>query len=173
MSEPADAVAAGADPTSAALPPPPPPEIQNHPRPPRPGELSIGWRAVTAATWIGVVFALAAVWNASVQLGLSTWWLGARADPQPRFVQFSPFIAPVLMLLATINQARWLGWIGLGAAGVVAAVGVGDLGRVSTLAAIELAIAGAAAAVSLASLSGTYRIADPESAPAADAPAAG
>ena len=64
----------------------------------------MGWRATTAATWIGVIVGLAAVWNASVQIGLSTWWLGPRADQQPRVVQFAPFVPPVLILLATINQ---------------------------------------------------------------------
>lgn len=103
------------------------------------------------------MFAFAAVWGASVQLGLSTWWLGPRADPQPEFIRFSPFIVPVLVLLATVNQVRWLPWIGLVAAVVTGAFGVGDLGRVNSLAGIELAIAAAAAAGSIASLTGTYR----------------
>ncbi len=134
--------------------------VRRHPRPPRPGELSVGWRAVTAATWISVIVGLAAVWNASVQLGLSTWWLGPRADPQPLYIRFSPFVAPVLMLLATINQMRWLPLLGLAAASVVGAVGVGDLGRVTSLAVVEVAIAAAAAAVSIASLTGMYRRGD-------------
>jgi hypothetical protein len=133
------------------------PPHRPHSRPPRAGELTVGWRAVTAATWIGVVVGLAAVWNASVQLGLSTWWLGARADPQPRYIQFLPFVPPVLMLLATINQMRWLPWMGLASAAFIGAIGVADIGRVTSLAAVEIAIAGAAAAVSIASLTGTYR----------------
>jgi hypothetical protein len=125
--------------------------------PPRRGELTSPWRIVTALTWVGVVLAFAAVWNASVQLGLSTWWLGPRGDPQPRVIQLIPFVAPLLMVLGTINNARWLGWHGLAASGVLVAVGIGDLGRVGSIAVTELAIAGAAAAVSLASLTGTYR----------------
>jgi hypothetical protein len=152
----AEAVSETADPLPA-----PEPVVLPHPRPPRPGDLTLGWRSVTAVVWIGVILGLAAVWNASVQLGLSTWWLGARSAPQPRVIQFSPFIAPVLMLLATINQIRWLGWIGLGAAAVVGAFGVGDLGRVTVLALVELSIAGAAAIASVASLTGTYRAPDP------------
>ena len=100
---------------------------------------------------------LAAVWNASVQIGLSTWWLGPRADPQPRYVQFAPFFPPALVLLATINQMRWIPWMGLAASAMVGAVGVGDLSRVTSLGLVELAIAGSAAAVSLASFSGVYR----------------
>ena len=125
--------------------------------PPRPGELTLPWRIGTAITWISVVLALAAVWNTSVQLGLSTWWLGPRGEPQPRVIQLAPFVAPVLMVLGTINNLRWLGWFGLAASGVLAAVGLGDLGRVGSIAATELAIAGAAAVISLASLTGTYR----------------
>lgn len=125
--------------------------------PPRAGELTLRWRVATAVTWIAVGLALAAVWNASVQLGLSTWWLGPRGDPQPRVVQLLPFVPPVAMVLATINNVRWSCWYGLVAAAAIAAVGVGDLDRVGSLAATELAIAGAAAAISLAALTGTYR----------------
>ena len=133
-----------------------------HPRPPRPGDLSLGWRAVTAGAWIGVVVGLAAVWNTSVQLGLSTWWLGPRSDPQPLVVKFAPFVPPVLMLLATVNQVRWSAWYGLAAAAVVGGVAAGDVGRVTSLAVVELAIAGAAALVSIASFTGTYRRAEPD-----------
>jgi hypothetical protein len=125
--------------------------------PPRTGELTLAWRIGTALTWVSVVLALAAVWNASAQLGLSTWWLGPRGEPQPRVIQLLPFVAPVSMVLGTINNVRWLGWYGLAASGFLAAIGLGDLGRVSSIAATELAIAGAAAAISLASLTGTYR----------------
>jgi hypothetical protein len=104
-----------------------------------------------------VIVGLAAVWNTSEQLGLLTWWLGPRGAPQPRIVQFSPFVAPVLMLLATVNHARWLPYFGLTAAAATAGFAAGDLGNVNGLAAIQFAIAGAAAIVSVASLSGMYR----------------
>jgi hypothetical protein len=126
-------------------------------RTPRVGELSPGWRVIAALTWIAVVLAFAAVWNASVQLGLSTWWLGPRGDPRARWVQLSPFVAPVLMVLGTINHIRWLGWWGLGASAALAAYGIVDLSRVTSIAVTELSIAALAALVSLASLTGTYR----------------
>jgi hypothetical protein len=127
--------------------------------PPRPGDLSPGWRIGTALTWIAVILALAAVWNSSVQLGLSTWWLGPRSQPQPLVVQLSPFAAPVLMVLATVNQVRRLPWFGLAASVVVVAIGVGDLWRVTSIAVIEILIGVAAAAISVASFTGTYRLA--------------
>jgi hypothetical protein len=61
------------------------------------------------------------------------------------------------MLLATVNQLRWLPWAGLAASGVTAAIAVGDLDRATGVALVEFAIAGAAAIVSLASLTGVYR----------------
>lgn len=125
--------------------------------PPRAGELTLPWRIGTALAWVAVVLSFAAVWNVSAQLGLSTWWLGPRGEPQPRVIQLSPFVAPMLMVLATINNVRWLPWLGFAASGVLATVGVGDLGRVGSIAATELAIAGAAALFSVASLTGTYR----------------
>lgn len=124
---------------------------------PRARELTTGWRIVTACTWIAVIVGFAAVWNTSVQLGLSTWWLGARADPQPPVVRLTPFVAPLLMAIAAFANARRLAMLGVGAAAVTAAFGIGDISRVPGLGALELVIAGLALAVSLASLTGTYR----------------
>lgn len=153
----ADMAGTSTDAPAGAPVPPPPPASSAHPRPIRPGDLTVGWRTVTAITWIGVALGFAAVWNASVQLGLATWWLGPRGEPQPRIVHMLPFVAPVAMVLATVNQVRRLPVLGLGAAVLVAAVGVGDVGRVTSLAVVELTIAGAAAAVSVASFTGVYR----------------
>jgi hypothetical protein len=144
----------GADGTPS---PPTVPPVVYQTRLPRAGELSPGWRLGTALTWIAVVLALAAVWNASVQLGLSTWWLGPRARPQPLGIRLSPFAAPVLMLLGTINQVRWLAWFGLGASAVIIGVGIGDLGHVASIAVTEILVGVASGAISLASLTGTYR----------------
>jgi hypothetical protein len=119
--------------------------------------LTGGWRLVTAVTWGLVFIAFAAVWKVSRELGLSTWWLGPIGEPQPVFVMLLPFVAPVAMVVATLNHTRWLPIAGLVASAVTAAVGLGDLDRVLRLAIVELAIAGAAAAVSIASFAGLYR----------------
>ncbi len=131
---------------------------------PRPGDLSSGWWLATLFTWILVIGALAAVWNVSVQLGLSTWWLGPRGYPRPHLVQLCPFAAPAFMVLSLINGVQRLPWRGLVASIVVAAVGIGDLWRVPRLGAVELLIAAAAAAVSVASTTGVYRVAPTEAA---------
>ena len=125
-------------------------------RAPRAGELTNGW-IITVVTWIGVGLAFATVWNVSVQLGLSTWWLGPRGEPQPRLIQLTPFFGPMLMIIGTINQVRWLGWLGLLASAVLAGFGVVDIRRIGALGVLELLIAVVAAAVSIASLTGTYR----------------
>ena len=127
---------------------------------PRTGELSIGWRFAMIALWVGVVLAWSAVWNASVQLGLSTWWLGPRADPTPAVVRLLPFVAPAIMLLAIINNARWVAYAGLVAATALAAIAIGDLSRVRNIGLVELAVAVVAGVASMASLAGTYRTAN-------------
>ena len=123
----------------------------------RSGHLTMGWRVVTACTWVAVIVAFVAIWNTSVQLGLSTWWLGPRGQPQPQLVRLLPFVAPLMMCVAVFNNVRHLAWFGLAASGVVAVFGVIDLWYVPGLAVVELLVAVAAAIVSLASLTGTYR----------------
>lgn len=125
--------------------------------PPRVGELTTGWRIITACLWIAVTVAFSAVWSVSAQLGLSTWWLGPRADPQPQAIRLLPFVVPVLMTIATFNNLRWIARLGIGASLATAVFGLGDLGRVTSIALLELVIAALALAVSVASLTGTYR----------------
>ena len=140
---------------------PPPPSVVTEQvrlvKPPRAGELTTGWRIVTASLWISVIVAFAAVWSTSVQLGLSTWWLGPRADPRSPVIRLLPFVIPLLMTVAAFNNVRRLAWFGMGASLVTAVFGVVDLGRVPRLAVVELLIAALAFAVSAASLTGTYR----------------
>lgn len=149
-----------------ALPPPPTPPtaaVTVVRRTPRVGEMTSGWRVVTACAWVGVVAAFAAIWNTSERLGLSTWWLGPRGDPNPIFIQLSPFVVPGLMLVATANNVRRLAVLGIAASVLMSVFGFGDLARVPGLAALELGVAAAALAVSIASLTGTYRL-DPNAA---------
>lgn len=123
----------------------------------RAGELSTAWRFGSIALWVGVVLAWSAIWNASVQLGLSTWWLGARGGPTPAVVRLLPFVAPAIMLLAIINNFRWTAYGGVLAAATLAAIAIGDLDRVQNIGLVELAVAITAGLASLASLAGTYR----------------
>lgn len=126
-------------------------------RPPRTGEMTAGWRVVTAVCWIGVIGAFAAIWNTSERLGLSTWWLGPRGDPMPMAVRLLPFVAPTFMVLATTYNVRWLWRWGVGASLVTAVFGIADIDGFSGLAALQLSVAVAALVISLASATGTYR----------------
>jgi hypothetical protein len=112
---------------------------------------------MVVATWVCVFVAYSAVWKASEELGLATWWLGPRANPQPLIVRLVPFlVAATFGVLATYNVRR-MPAIGLVGAAVLAAIAVPDLSRSTGLATIEFAIAGAVALVSAASFTGTYR----------------
>jgi len=128
-----------------------------HLRPPRSGELTNRWRIITGITWALVVAAIGAVWRVSDQLGLSTWWVGPRGEPQPRIVQLLPFVPGVLMMLIAINRVRYVAVWGLLASSLIVATGIADLGRVVRLGLLEVMIGAAAAIVSLVSLTGTYR----------------
>jgi hypothetical protein len=134
-------------------------------RAPRAGELTPGWRIVTACLWIAVVAAFAAIWNTSERLGLSTWWLGPRGDPNPIYLRLSPFVAPALMVLAAANNLRRLPVLGIGASLLTAVVGIVDLWYVRGLAILEIVVGAVALAISAASFTGLYRrdpdLADP------------
>jgi hypothetical protein len=143
--------------TSSPAPTPPAPAPPDDRRAAQPGQLTPAWRAVTALTWALVFVAFTGVWKVSRELGLATWWLGPIGRPRPVPVSLIPFIAPSLMLVAVIQNIRWLPWAGLAASGAAAAIAVGDLGRVTRLGLVELAIAMAGAAVSVASFGGRYR----------------
>jgi hypothetical protein len=142
-------------PSDPAVPPPPLPERPRHQ--PRPGDLTMAWRVLTAVGWGGIVVMLVATWSASRQLGLPTWWLGPIDHQQPAYIILLPFIAPAVVLTTVGNRVRYVPWIGLGGAAATAAIGFGDLGRVRGLGVVELIAAAAAVLVSVASLSGMYR----------------
>ncbi len=159
-------------PQSGALPPPGPPGAapSSVPTPaiiatdesparrqPQPGQLTTAWRAMVVATWVGVFVAYLAMWKASEELGIATWWLGPRSSPQPLIVRLVPFVvAAVFGILASYNVPR-MPLIGLIGAALLAAIAIPDLSRSAGLAAIEFAIAGAVALVSAASFTGMYR----------------
>jgi hypothetical protein len=123
----------------------------------RPHQLSMSWRTALAVGWAGISLCLAAVWNSSRNLGLSTWWLGPPADPRPLVVQVLPFVLPILLVVGAIRNVRFLPWLGLAAAAATAGVGLGDLDPYSRFGLIELALAVAGALLSLASIAGYRR----------------
>jgi hypothetical protein len=126
-------------------------------RRPGPGQLTTPWRALTVIAWVGVFVAYMAVWKASEELGIATWWLGPRSTPQPLVIRLVPFIVTAVFgILASYNVPR-MPAIGLFGAAVLAAIAVPDLSRSTGLAVVEFAISAAIALVSAASFTGMYR----------------
>jgi hypothetical protein len=131
-------------------------------REPRAGELTPAWRVAIVLTWLGALLAYLAVWKASEEIGIATWWLGPRSNPEPILIRLIPFgVVAVFGILAGYNIKR-VPAISLAGAGVLALIAIPDLSRSGGLAMIEFAIAGAVALVSLGSFSGVYRAAPPD-----------
>jgi hypothetical protein len=133
----------------------------------RAGELDVLWRTVLATCWIGVFFAFAAVWKASEEIGIATWWLGPRSDPQPLLIRLSPFILALAVGLVVVSNRREAVWVSYGSAVVIGALAALDVSRSGGLALVEFAIAGAVLLVTTASFAGRYRVAS-RPAPAED-----
>ena len=128
------------------------------PMPPlRPGQLTVGWQILLAAAWSAAFFAFAAVWKTSEEIGIGTWWLGPRAQPQPTVVRIVPFAITLLMGLLAVSNLRRVAVASIGASLVLAVIAVFDMSRSGGLAAIEFAIAGSMLLVSVGALAATIR----------------
>lgn len=138
------------------LPLPPQPEPQRDAGP-LPGQLTFHWATLFWAGWLLVIGALVAVWYSARITGLSTWWLGPRAEPRLILVNLFPFSVPVALCLGGLSGLRRLPWYGIGGSVFVAGIAVFDINRVPGYAAIEFLIAGAGLLISLASFAGMYR----------------
>lgn len=138
------------------LPQAPQPEPQRDDGP-LPGQLTFHWATLFWAGWLLVIGALVAVWYSARITGLSTWWLGPRAEPRLILVNLFPFSVPVALCLGGLSGLRRLPWYGIGGSLFVAGIAVFDIHRVPGYAAIEFLIAGAGLLISLASFAGMYR----------------
>jgi len=139
---------------------------------PRPGQLTARWSSYFWIGWLLVVGSLVAVWYSSRTTGLSTWWLGAPAEPRLILVNLFPFSVPLALCLGGLSGARRLPWYGIGGAVFLAVIAAFDIRRVPGYAAIEFLCAGAGLLISLASFAGMFRNGPPTDEPLAP-PAAG
>lgn len=133
----------------------------------RDGELSSAWRLIVALAWIAAFFAYAAVWQTSVQIGISTWWVGPRSAPPAIWIRVLPFVVTILAVLLVVYNVRRVveACTALGAS--TALIALPDLSRSVGLAVLELIISAALIAVGAAAFTGRYRLA-PAPAPADD-----
>jgi hypothetical protein len=124
----------------------------------RPGDLTPKWRYTLTAAWIIAFFAYAAIWQASVQIGIGTWWVGPRAQPTPTLVRVLPSLLTISIALCAIYNVPRL--VRLSAMGVLlsAIVAVPDFSRSISLGVAELIIAGMLGLVTVAALTGRYRL---------------
>ncbi len=131
----------------------------------RAGDLTPRWRAVLAAAWIIAFFAYAAIWQASVQIGVATWWIGPRAQPTHLVVRILPSVLTISMAMCVIyNVPRMLRVSAIGVA--LATLGaIPDFSRSAGLGVAELLVAAFLGLVTLAALSGRYRLAPAPGAP--------
>jgi hypothetical protein len=136
----------------------------------RAGELNALWRSLLAVCWIGVFFAFAAVWKASEEIGIATWWLGPRSDPQPLLIRLSPFVLAIAVGLVVVSNRREAVWVSYGGAAVIGVLAALDVSRSGGLALIEFVIAAAVVLVTTASFAGRYRAVPVSSPPASDGP---
>ena len=136
-------------------------------RAPRAGDLTPGWRIFMIAAWIMVFFAYAAVWKASDEIGIGTWWLGSRSQPTAIPVRLIPFAMAFAVALLAAYNVRRLPWIGLGAAIVLTVMATFDFSWSIGLAMVELGVATGALLTALGSFTGAYRL-KPAAAPGSE-----
>ncbi len=125
-----------------------------------PGDLVSSWRIAVVATWALVVFAYSAVWKTSVELGIGTWWLGARSDPQPVVVRLIPFAVGIGFGMVSSLRLKRLPQITVLGAFVLALIALPDYSRSVGLANLEMVIAAAVLLVGLGSFTGVVKTAD-------------
>lgn len=126
-----------------------------------PGRLRPEWQIVLLVAWTAAFFAFSAVWKVSQEIGIGTWWLGPRADPQPTVVKILPFVLAVVVGLVAIYNVRRAALISLAGSIGVAIIATVDLSRAGGLAAIEFTIAACTAVVSVAALTGAVEAPPP------------
>lgn len=126
----------------------------------RPGELVPHWRVASVAAWVLVVFAYSAVWKSSVELGIGTWWLGARSSPQSLLVHLIPFAIAIGFGLVSSYPFKHLPVVNVLGALVLAAIAIPDFSRSTGIAVIELVIAAAALLVAVGSFTGVVKTGD-------------
>jgi hypothetical protein len=123
----------------------------------RAGQFTVGWQIMLAASWTAAFFAFVAVWKTSQEIGIGTWWLGARAQPQPTVLRLAPFALTLFVGILALSNVPRTAWISAVASIAIAVGAAFDMSRSGGLAAIEFAIAGSMMLVSIGAMLGATR----------------
>ena len=110
------------------------------------------------AGWVGVLAGFGAIWQAGRLAGIAPWWLGPQTNLRPFVVIASPFIAPLIALIAGFVGTKWACFIGIAASLVTAAYALGDL-HFPGLAVVDALIGICGLLISVACLGGRMRAA--------------
>ncbi len=105
--------------------------------------------------WLGILLAFAAIWAASTQIGLSTWWLLPRPGSLRFLIGLLPFVPPAAVLLAVVTAVNRVWLIGCLASVAIALIAVVDLTRVTRFGVIECVLAASGMLCSIASWTGS------------------
>ena len=124
----------------------------------RRGDVTLNWRLLLGLAWVAAFFAYSAVWQASVQIGIGTWWLGPRAQPTSMLVRILPFLLCIAMALCALYNVRHLLRVNALGVGLAALIAVPDFSRSVGLGIAELVIAALLALVTAAATTGRYRL---------------
>jgi hypothetical protein len=135
----------------SVLTPPPPAR-----KPPQPGQLIVAYRWIVAVFWVAIISALGTVAGASEVVGRQVWWLGDDGRRAPIFVLVLPVIAPIVTMVAALNNRRWVPYASCAAAATTLLTAWGDRHRSPGAALVELALGIAAVLLSVASFAGRY-----------------
>jgi hypothetical protein len=138
---------------SVLTPPPPARKL------PQPGQLTLAYRWIVVVFWMAIVVGLGTVVGASEVVGRQVWWLGDDGRRAPIFVLVLPVIAPMITMVAAVNNRRWVPYASCAAALTTLLTAWGDRNRSPGAALVELALGVAAALLSAATFAGRYRAA--------------
>lgn len=133
------------------------PHVHRRARPLRAGQLEWTWATIVAISWGLVIAGLVALGVAGRHLGVSPWWLGPEADPQPLPVWVTPFVLPgATLVMAVLNLRRTL-LVSFAAAISCGLVALGDLADSPGVALGEALLGLAALLVTVAATAGIVR----------------
>lgn len=125
----------------------------------------MAWRVILVLAWAGAFLAYMAVWKASEEMGIATWWLGPRSNPQPVVIRLIPFVVTATFGAIASFGFRHVSVLSMGGAVILGVIAVPDFSRSVGLALTEVVIAVAVGLVAVASLTGRFRAPRPAAGP--------